>query len=66
MKKKFRVGIIGCGGISGSHIWGIKEKKSLKILYFVSDIFKNNLWKRFWENGFVDTSWKNGVEQKLK
>ena len=31
MKKKFRMGIIGCGGISGSHIWGINESPDLEV-----------------------------------
>ncbi|MCL2815926.1 MAG: Gfo/Idh/MocA family oxidoreductase, partial [Oscillospiraceae bacterium] len=31
MKKKFRMGIIGCGGISGSHIWGINDSPDLEV-----------------------------------
>ena len=31
MKKKFRMGIIGCGGISGSHIRGIMDSPDLEI-----------------------------------
>lgn len=31
MKKKFRVGVIGCGGISGSHIRGIMDSPDLEV-----------------------------------
>ena len=31
MNKKFRMGVIGCGGISGSHIWGIMNSPDLEI-----------------------------------
>jgi len=31
MNKKFRMGIIGCGGISGSHIWGINDSPDLEV-----------------------------------
>ena len=31
MNKKFRVGIIGCGSISGSHIWGIMNSPDLEV-----------------------------------
>jgi len=31
MKKKFRVGVIGCGGISFSHIWGIINSPDLEV-----------------------------------
>ena len=31
MKKKFRIGVIGCGGISHSHITGIMNSPDLEI-----------------------------------
>ncbi|MCL2158117.1 MAG: Gfo/Idh/MocA family oxidoreductase [Oscillospiraceae bacterium] len=31
MKKKFRIGVVGCGGISASHIWGILNSPDLEI-----------------------------------
>ena len=31
MKKKFRVGVIGCGGVSGGHIRGIMDSPDLEI-----------------------------------
>ena len=31
MKKKFRVGVIGCGGIATAHVWGIINSPDLEI-----------------------------------
>jgi len=42
MKKKFRVGIIGCGGISGSHIHGIMSSPDLEVSA-LCDILPNRI-----------------------